>query len=471
MKKLLMGACIVFFAGCGGGGDAGEEFKYPLHKDITVTNFYVGEPATEENMYIPNTASAWDDIWLWHFGGTDTPEERNETYIYYPKMFTPSENPFYFALPYNDLNTDGKPKETQKKIPWYTGDANDSVLKNRWIMIIKRNSDGSEKTAYAQWEDVGPFGENDFDYVFGNSNPLNTYNQNAGLDVSPAVKYYLGLNDIDKVDWRFVDASDVPDGPWKKTVTETPVTFLEFADINPSKTWYIQLQGDIRAEIPADVFDVDLFDTSAEIISRLKNEGKTVICYVNAGAWEDWRNDAGEFGDEVLGNDLDGWEGEKWLDIRSEQVRLIMKHRFDLAVEKGCDGVDPDNVNGYTNNTGFELTYKDQFEYNRFLAIEAKKRGLLVGLKNDLEQIGDLVEYFDFAVNESCHKYNECDLLRPFTEQGKAVFNIEYNDVYISDEDSFKSLCEDAKRRNFKTVVAPLDLDGSFIKSCDYGNY
>jgi len=455
--------------GCGGGSSDSE--KYYLHKDITVTNFYVGELASDENGYIPNVASAWDDIWMWHYGGIDTPDERNQSYVYYPKLFKPTENPFYFALPYNDLDDDGNPKSTQKEIPWYTSETNASILKNRWIKIIKHFSDGSEKVAYAQWEDVGPFGEDDFDYVFGSAKPANTINNNAGLDVSPAVKLYLGLSDIDKIDWQFVDASDVPEGPWKNILTNTPVTFLDFAEVNVSTTWYWQLQGSLRDDIPAKVYDVDLFDTSTDTISNLKKEGKIVICYINAGAWEDWRDDADDFPDSVFGNDLDGWDGEKWLDIRSDTVKDLMMKRFDLARQKGCDGIEPDNIDGYENDTGFNLTYQDQFNYNRFLAIEAKKRGLLIGLKNDLDQVGDLVEYFDFAVNESCHEYNECDKLKPFTDQNKPVFNAEYNQSYVDDNDSFNALCEDAKNRNFRTIVLPIDLNGSFVRSCDYGDY
>ncbi len=144
-----------------------------------------------------------------------------------------------------------------------------------------------------------------------------------------------------------------------------------------------------------------------------------------------------------------------------------MVDRMQLAKEKGCDGVDPDNVNGYENDTGFDLTYEDQLDYNTFIAEKAHKLGLLVGLKNDLNQIEDLVDYFDFSVNEECHQYNECDLLMPFVEEGKPVFNIEYDKKYL-DETNFKLLCEDARQRDFRTLVLPLELDGSFVKSCDY---
>ena len=466
MKKGFLLLLLIALSGCGngGGGEEGSSF-YPLHRNVKTTWFYVGEPATEENGYIPNTSSAWDDIWLWHYGGVDDPERRNG---YFPASFKPSENPFYVALPFNDLDEKGNLKEIARKIPWFNYEEfkkNGSVLKNRWVKIIK-----GDKVAYAQWEDVGPFGENDFNYVFGSSPPSNPVN-GVGLDVSPAVRDYLGLKDVDYVDWQFVDEDEVPPGPWKEVITRTPVSFFNFPEISTQTTWYWQLQGELRTDIPAKLYDVDLFDTPKETIEKLKEEGKIVICYFSAGTYEEWRPDAGEFKEEELGNPLDKWPGERWLDIRSENVKRIMVKRLELAKEKGCDGVEPDNVDGYLNDTGFPLTYEEQLDYNRFLSIEAKKRGLLVGLKNDLEQVKELAVYFDFAVNEECHAYNECSLLKPFIEQGKPVFNAEYDEKYLNDEEAFKELCEKAKEEGIRTIVVPKELDGSFVKSCDYGEY
>lgn len=176
-----------------------------LHKDITVTFFWVGEDATDENSYIPNSQSAWDENWIGHYGGIDDPNNRIG---FYPKNFTPKENPFYFALPYNDFDENGR-KSSNKDEP---------IFKNRWIRIVKGN-----KIAYAQWEDVGPFEEDDADYVFGNSRPKNKINNNAGLDVSPAVRDYLGLKDIDIIDWQFVDLKDVPEGPWTEIITQSQI--------------------------------------------------------------------------------------------------------------------------------------------------------------------------------------------------------------------------------------------------------
>lgn len=192
---------------------------YPTRKNITVTVFWVGEHAGRANDYITNTQSAWDGKWEKHFGGTDDPKNRNG---YFPIGFTPRENPFYFALPYNDFNDDGSRKTEAYDVVYWATQKNwndsESMLKNRWIKITKGG-----KTAYAQWEDVGPMGEDDAAYVFGSASPENTENKNAGLDVSPAVSDYLNLSGIDKIDWQFVDQADVPDGPWKKIITTSQI--------------------------------------------------------------------------------------------------------------------------------------------------------------------------------------------------------------------------------------------------------
>lgn len=193
--------------------------EYPLHKNISTTYFWVGEEAGKDNKNISNLPSAWDEDWAKHFGGVDDPGKRNG---FCPAKFSPKENPFYFALPYNDFNESGKQKNDAVALAmWAKGKkfgAQQSMCKNQWIKITKNG-----KSAYAQWEDVGPFGEDDKAYVFGNSAPKSKENNRAGLDVSPAVRDYLGLGDIDKTDWQFIDAEDVPSGPWKNVVTTSQV--------------------------------------------------------------------------------------------------------------------------------------------------------------------------------------------------------------------------------------------------------
>jgi hypothetical protein len=259
----------------------------------------------------------------------------------------------------------------------------------------------------------------------------------------------------------------------KKEVIEKPTNGDTNNTIENKKDWYTpdkntswqwQLNGNINSSYDVDLYDIDLFDSSETLIKELHSKGKKVICYFSAGSFENWREDANKFPAETLGKDLDGWDGERWLDIRNKKLYPIMKSRLELAKQKGCDGVEPDNVDGYTNKSGFKLTTNDQLEYNIFLADEAHKRGLSIGLKNDLDQIKTLEQYFDFSVNEQCHEYNECNKLKPFIEANKPVFNAEYNKKYKNNREK---LCKESLKLGFQTLILPMDLDDSFRISCE----
>ena len=187
--------------------------SYSVHSNITATFFWVGEAPSEENGYISNAASAWDISWAEHFGGTDDPEDRNG---YLPGAFTPKENPFYIALPYSEFSGRNL-KENADQIYWYAPvEKGESLLKNRWIKISANG-----KTVYGQWEDVGPYETDDVDYVFGADAPQG----NVGLDVSPAIRDYLGFGGKTTVSWQFVDEKNVPAGPWKEIVTTSGISW------------------------------------------------------------------------------------------------------------------------------------------------------------------------------------------------------------------------------------------------------
>jgi hypothetical protein len=221
----------------------------------------------------------------------------------------------------------------------------------------------------------------------------------------------------------------------------------------PGTTWQWQLDGVIDTSVDVEMYDVDLFETPVEVIRQLHAAGRVVVCYFSAGSYEDWRPDAADFPLETLGRPLDGWPGERWLDIRRlDALGPVMSARLDLAASKGCDGVEPDNVDGFANDTGFVLSAADQRIYNTWLATEAHARGLSVGLKNDLDQVVELLPYFDWALNEECFRYDECDLLLPFIAAGKAVFGVEYD----GDPADF---CPRANSLNFDWLVKNLELD------------
>ncbi|WP_327362968.1 endo alpha-1,4 polygalactosaminidase [Streptomyces sp. NBC_01296] len=194
----------------------------------------------------------------------------------------------------------------------------------------------------------------------------------------------------------------------------------------PGVSWQWQLTGKLDTSVKAAVYDVDGFNTTKEQVDGLKKAGRRTVCYLSTGAWEDFRPDADAFPKEMLGKG-NGWEGERWLDIRRlTELEPLMAKRFDMCHDKGFDALEPDNMDGYRNDTGFPLTADDQLKYNRMIAKLAHDRGLAVGLKNDLDQIPQLVGDFDFAVNEQCAEYDECERLTPFITAGKAVFHVEY---------------------------------------------
>ena len=232
-------------------------------------------------------------------------------------------------------------------------------------------------------------------------------------------------------------------------------------------TWQWQISGPLNTGYAVTVYDVDLFETPLATIDALHAAGRRVVCYFSAGSSEDWRVDFASFAAADMGNPLDHWPGERWLDTRSANVRALMKARLDLAVAKHCDGVEPDNMDAYTNQPGFALTADTQLDYNRFIANEARSRGLAVGLKNDVDQLAALEPYFDFAVNEQCHQYAECGGYSVFTAKGKPVFNAEYQPQWVTDVAARGAMCASARAANLRTLVLSEALDDSLRFSCD----
>lgn len=231
------------------------------------------------------------------------------------------------------------------------------------------------------------------------------------------------------------------------------------AQVMPLTTWYWQLQGTVDTTKSATVYDIDMADNKATLFAQLKSAGHMVVCYFSAGTWEEWRSDAAAFPASVKGAKVAGWAGESWLDIRSPIVQDLMSKRIDLAKSKGCDGLEPDNVDGYANKSGFPLTKIDQIAYDRFLADAAHQRGLLVALKNAKDLVATLAPAFDFAVVEECFKYNECPAFSPFIELGKAVLAAEYSSYS-------QSKCTNARALRFSLAFYGLNLNGHKYVPC-----
>lgn len=239
--------------------------------------------------------------------------------------------------------------------------------------------------------------------------------------------------------------------------------------------WQIILKSNdgapISTSVDAPIYDIDLFDNNKTVISDLQKMGRKVICYFSAGSFEDWRADAGDFKDADKGKDLDGWPGEKWLNVTSPNVRKIMQTRLDIAVTKGCDGVDPDNIDGYDNPNGLDLTKAGAIDYVNWLASQSHSRGLSVGLKNGGDIIDSVIKNMQWCVNEQCAEFDECDTYASFIEADKPVFHIEYpkgdstnNNNSVTTAQA-KSACTANSSGNFSTVIKNMDLD-NWVEHC-----
>lgn len=201
-----------------------------------------------------------------------------------------------------------------------------------------------------------------------------------------------------------------------------------------------------------------MFDATADLITSIHKTGKAVICYIDT-AYEPGRPDSSQFTAAVKGNAMDGWPGEFWVDIRSTVVRNIMAARIQLAATKGCDALEMDDVDSYENNPGFPLTAADQADFNTFLATTAHSVSLGIGLKNDLDQVTTLLPHFDFAINEQCNEFDECNMVQPFITAGKAVFNAEYNLAT-------SKFCAAMNTDKFSSLLKTLDLTATYTACC-----
>jgi hypothetical protein len=220
-------------------------------------------------------------------------------------------------------------------------------------------------------------------------------------------------------------------GCWQPRVTTAP--------------WQIQFQGRVDTSVRARFFSIDI-DVPARTVRALHRRGRKVACYLNAGAWENFRADRDAYPAEVLGAEYEGYPEERWLDVRRiDLLAPILRARIDACRAKGFDGVDPDNLNGFENPTGFPLTADDQLRFNTWLANEVHAAGLSVGLKNDGPQAAVLAPYFDWVVVEECIQQRNCREYAPFIRAGKPVYAVEYRRPT-------RAACAQARRRRISVV-------------------
>jgi endo-alpha-1,4-polygalactosaminidase (GH114 family) len=247
--------------------------------------------------------------------------------------------------------------------------------------------------------------------------------------------------------------------PTEPIVETTPS--MDWWRPTPGLSWQWQLTGKFDLDYKSDVIDIDV-NVGQSVVDHFHNQGTRVICYISVGSYENWREDADQFPDEVLGNDYEGWSGEKWLDIRRiDLLAPIMLARLDECAAKGFDGVEPDNMQIHDNNTGFPLTYEDQLKYSLWLAKEAHVRGLAIGQKNAPDMVPDLVSIFDFAILEDAFFYEWATDMQPYIDAGKPVFAAEYTDL----PGNFDEFCRQSNQLGFSTILKHRDLD-QWLETC-----
>ena len=339
----------------------------------------------------------------------------------------------------------------------------EGISNQRWFFQIRNNNAGT-------WELLGD-NTNANAWVWFQQAFSITANPQHYINASGEIRIRYRSNnayDVSNVDFLAVEVTTEEstgggdDGDWWKP---SPTDNL---------TWQWQISGTLDTSLDVDMYDVDLFDTSAAQIQSLQSAGRIVVCYFSAGTYEGWRPDWQEFFPFITGESYSGSEppfagnmaewDERWLDIRRiDLLGPIMRSRLDLAVTKGCDAVEPDNMDAYTNLSEVDvpLTYQDQINYNRWIAQEAHARGLSVGLKNDVDQLADLVDYFDWALNEQCFQYNECNNYSIFTNAGKAVFGVEY-------QGSAANFCPQANAMQLFWLKKKLSLNAWRVGCEDY---
>jgi hypothetical protein len=225
--------------------------------------------------------------------------------------------------------------------------------------------------------------------------------------------------------------------------------------------WQWELQGKFELTPGASVYDIDGFESTVGDVRAIHRHHDKAICYLDVGSWEEYRPDAGEFPKSVLGKRYEGYPEERWLDIAHfRKFAPIMERRIEMCARKRFDAVEPDNIAGWENKTGFPLTRADQLRYNRWIAAQVHKRGMAVALKNDPKQAAQLVGDFDFAIVEQCFEYEECGYYKPFIEAGKAVFEAEY-------ELPTSEFCARAEALDFSAIRKNVELFSQPWEPCD----
>ncbi|MDP9080455.1 MAG: endo alpha-1,4 polygalactosaminidase [Bacteroidota bacterium] len=213
------------------------------------------------------------------------------------------------------------------------------------------------------------------------------------------------------------------------------------------------------------VVDVDAFTTTAETVAALHTKGKKVIAYLSVGTLENDRPDASLLPSEVIGKTYPEWPNEKWLDIRQiDKLKPWLNSRFNMIIKKGFDGVEPDNVDAYQNNTGFAIAITDTKKYVDYLITLAHNNGLSIGQKNVSELTTEYAAKFDWALTEDAFQQGWQNDLAPYIKLNKPVFAVEYTD--LTSQKTFEdNVCPKAGQLGYTAILKKRDLD-AWVDKC-----
>ena len=282
------------------------------------------------------------------------------------------------------------------------------------------------------------------------SNIANYIDNNSALTIESTCKE-CSVQDIDYMALSFSQCND--------DVVKTPKDKNENVLLGNYNVQYTELNNLITENFSN--IDIDMEDSQPSLFDSFAKNGKNAICYINVGAYEEWRSDAKDFDSSILLGNRNGWAGERWLDIRQiDKIRPLMMARLDRAKAKGCKAIHADNVDAFENDTGTKLSYKEQLNYNLMLAEITHQRGMLIGLKNDITQIPDLVDAYDFAISEECYEFGECEIFSEFAKRNKPVYIMEYK------RGVFDKARDDATSKGYYLILKKLNL-GAFVEEAN----
>ncbi|MCF6273937.1 MAG: endo alpha-1,4 polygalactosaminidase [Rhodobacteraceae bacterium] len=234
------------------------------------------------------------------------------------------------------------------------------------------------------------------------------------------------------------------------------------ASAQPAPKWDWQLSEPIRPPQGIAIFDTDPDSVTRSEIMALNEAGVYTICYVSVGTAETYRDDVKLFPQAVIGKRYDEWPDEFFLDIRERNViSVIIQQRFLACALKGFQAIEPDNMDVYQNDSGFDITREDTLAYLRMLVRAAHNVNLEIGQKNVPELTGELVGMMDFVITEDCFNDGWCGEVLPYIAAGKPVLAAEYTDTGVD----WGAACVFARANNFSMILKDRDLNAG-MQTC-----